>query len=110
MGIKPADHIGLRLDPSDTEIDGVIRFEALAQVGAQREVSVRIAVGQRDVFQVVQRLAFHARIGEHRPILLPTIEHDCRARRRIGYGRRSRQHKNAKTGRSPIHQGIGCRE
>src|SRR5262249_15458062 len=68
-----------------TKIGGVVLFKTLSQVCTERQVGLGIVRGEGDVFQIVKRLPGHPRIGENRPILLPTIEEDCWPGRRRAF-------------------------
>lgn len=91
--VRALDHVIVVVRGAEAEQRRVVQFEALAQVRAERQVGRRI-VAEPYVFQRVERLARHARIREHRPVLLPAVEQHRRAfrgaRRRGGSRRRGR--------------------
>src|SRR5262245_65891586 len=83
MRFRAREHVLLVVIEADSKIRRVVCFEALAEVATERQISLRIVCGERDIFQPVKRFPRHTRIGEHRPILLPAVEHD-RGPRRCG--------------------------
>ncbi len=76
VDLQALDQVGIRHRMAGAEAGSIAGLEPLAQGHPQRDVAVRIARQQRDVFQAVERLGAQRRIGEHRPVLLPAIAQD----------------------------------
>src|ERR1700681_2283766 len=86
MGFHATDQVIVVAIVAGAETRSIVGLEALSETGAEREVGLRIVGRQRNIFQAVERFAWDAWIGEHRPVFLPTIEHDRRPPRSfVGY-------------------------
>ena len=107
-----ADDVILAAIRTGTEVRSVVGLEPLTCGRAEREIGVAIGVGQRNVFELVERLTRDARVREHRPVLLPSVEHDGWPLRRGGLRalivrpgrlRRRNQRKYGRRRASPSH-------
>ena len=80
MHLQAMQQIAVTL-AADAQRRGVVAFEALAQVDAERRIR---CVTKRHIFQPIERLRTQSGIGKWRPVLLPAVRLDGRARRHCG--------------------------
>ncbi len=83
MRFEPAYEIAIRRIARGSKRWRVVGFEAFPKRSAEREIGLRVARRQRDIFECVERLGPQSGIGQDRPIFLPTIEQDGGAGRRL---------------------------
>src|SRR6202042_531673 len=77
MNLRPLNQVAIGACRAEPEKRCLADLEALAQIGAQRQIRIWVT-SERDIFQAVERLARYTGILENGPIFLPAIEHDNR--------------------------------
>ncbi len=107
LDVLPEPKVGVRLQSAEQPLSLVrwrraeklaaVALDASPRVEPQRQIRSRIIVRKRNVFEVVEAFSLDPRVGERRPVFLPSVGQD---RRPLGHDRRR--------GDLPHHRGGRC--